>query len=50
MVLNSLIGDMRKLKFASFERVTPTRTQSMCIHPMESKLLIIAGSKSGELG
>ncbi|XP_054262099.1 WD repeat-containing protein 76-like [Macrosteles quadrilineatus] len=47
---DSLIQDMRKLEFATLQKVTKSKVHSMCVHPMENKLLIVVGSTQGELG
>lgn len=41
---------MRELEFATLQKVNATRIQSMCVHPMEQKLLVLSGDKNGALG
>lgn len=49
--LYSLIDDMRWLNLAAAKtKVVNKRIQSLCVHPIESKLLILAGSIDGTLG
>uniref|UniRef100_A0A1B6EWS5 WD repeat-containing protein 76 n=1 Tax=Cuerna arida TaxID=1464854 RepID=A0A1B6EWS5_9HEMI len=47
--LDSLIEDMRLMQLTTAARINSSRIQGMCIHPLESKLLVISGNTGGEL-
>lgn len=47
----SVVKEMRQLRLATLRtKVVGRRIQSLCVHPMESKLLVLAGCVGGSLG
>ncbi|KAG8330947.1 WD repeat-containing protein 76 [Homalodisca vitripennis] len=40
---------MRQMQLTAVAKVNSSRIQGICVHPLESKLLVISGSTGGEL-
>ncbi|XP_046687050.1 WD repeat-containing protein 76-like [Homalodisca vitripennis] len=47
--MDGLIQDMRQMQLTAVAKVNSSRIQGICVHPLESKLLVISGSTGGEL-